>query len=54
MDWDIHHTTVQRALELGRGTAPAVIPELIGLLHLPSTEVRRLATIAIREAVRLE
>lgn len=47
MDKDLHHQTVQRALELGRGTDPAALPELIGLLRFPSTEVRRLAASAI-------
>jgi hypothetical protein len=47
MDRDLHHQTVQRALELGRGTDPAALPELISLLRFPSTEVRRLAASAI-------
>lgn len=47
MDRDLHHQTVQRALELGRGTDPAALPELILLLRFPSTEVRRLAASAI-------
>lgn len=47
MDRDLHHQTVQRALELGRGTDPAALPELIDLLRFPSTEVRRLAASAI-------
>lgn len=47
MDRDLHHQTVQRTLELGRGTDPATLPELIGLLRFPSTEVRRLAASAI-------
>jgi len=47
MDRDLHHQTVQRALELGRGTDPAALPELIPLLRFPSTEVRRLAAPAI-------
>lgn len=47
MDKDLHHQTVQRALDLGRGTDPASLPELIGLLRFPSTEVRRLAASAI-------
>jgi hypothetical protein len=47
MDRDLHHQTVQRALELGRGTDPAVLPEIIALLRFPSTEVRRLAASAI-------
>jgi hypothetical protein len=47
MDRDLHHQTVQRALELGRGTDPAVLPERVELLRFPSTEVRRLAASAI-------
>lgn len=42
-----HHTTVQRALDLGRATDPAGLSELIGLLSYPSAEVRRLAASAI-------
>ena len=47
MDRIRHHQSVQRALELGRGTDPGALPELIGLLALPSAEVRRLAASAI-------
>ena len=47
VDRDLHHQTVQRALELGRGTDPTAVPELIELLRFPSTEVRRLAASAI-------
>jgi hypothetical protein len=47
MDKDLHHQAVQRALTLGRGTNPAVLPELIALLKHPSSEVRRLAASAI-------
>lgn len=47
MDKDLHHQTVQRALDLGRGTDPSALPELISLLRFPSTEVRRLAASAI-------
>ncbi len=47
MDQRTHHAAVQRALELGRGTDPAVLPELIRLLGLPSAEIRRLAASAI-------
>ena len=47
MDKDLHHQAVQRALALGRGTDPAVLPELIALLKHPSSEVRRLASSAI-------
>ncbi len=51
MDRDLHHQTVQRALELGRGTDPAALPELIELLRFSSTEVRRLAASAIAKLV---
>ncbi|MFA6960863.1 MAG: HEAT repeat domain-containing protein [Opitutaceae bacterium] len=47
MDQRTHHSAVQRALELGRGTDPAALPELIRLLGLPSAEIRRLAASAI-------
>src|SRR6185503_17901791 len=47
MDRQLHHEAVQRALALGRGTNPGDLPELIGLLKLPSAEVRRLAASAI-------
>ena len=47
MDKDLHHRTVQRALELGRDTNPAALPELTELLRFPSPEVRRLAASAI-------
>lgn len=47
MDRDLHHQTVQRALALGKTTDPGAIPELVGLLKFPSTEVRRLAASAI-------
>jgi predicted RNA-binding Zn-ribbon protein involved in translation (DUF1610 family) len=47
MDQRTHHTAVQRALELGRGTDSAALPELICLLALPSAEIRRLAASAI-------
>lgn len=47
MDRDRHHADVQRALELGRATDPAGLPELIRLCASPSAEVRRLAASAI-------
>ncbi|MBM3853329.1 MAG: HEAT repeat domain-containing protein [Verrucomicrobia bacterium] len=47
MDRHLHQQSVQRALELGRGANPAALPELIDLLALPSTEIRRLAASAI-------
>jgi hypothetical protein len=47
MDQRAHHTAVQRALELGRGTDPASLPELVRLLALPSAEIRRLAASAL-------
>jgi hypothetical protein len=47
MDGHLHHQCVQRALELGRGTDPSALAELIGLLAMPSAEIRRLAASAI-------
>lgn len=47
MDPRVHHESVQRAIALGRGTDPSVLPELIRLLAMPSAEVRRLAASAI-------
>lgn len=47
MDWKQHHQGVQRALALGRSNDPAALPELVGMLKLPSTEIRRLAASAI-------
>lgn len=47
MDQRSHHEAVQRAIALGRGNDPAVVPELIRLLSLPSAEVRRLAASAL-------
>ena len=47
MDKDLHHRSVQRALELGRGTDPTAVPELIALLAMPSDEIRRLAASAL-------
>jgi hypothetical protein len=42
-----HHVAVQRVLQLGRSGDPAVLPELIAFLSLPSNEVQRLAASAI-------
>jgi hypothetical protein len=42
-----HHAAVQRALALGRSGDPAMLPELVALLRLPSHEVQRLAASAI-------
>lgn len=47
MDRTRHHASAQRALELGRGTDPAAVPEVILLLSLPSAEIRRLAASAL-------
>ncbi|MDZ4198555.1 MAG: hypothetical protein U1E27_04625 [Kiritimatiellia bacterium] len=47
MDRGLHHESVQRALALGRGTDPAVLPELVRLASMPSAEIRRLAASAI-------
>lgn len=47
MDKDAHHAAVQRALALGRACDPSGLPELVNLLALPSSEVRRLAASAI-------
>jgi hypothetical protein len=47
MDRDLHHQAVQRAVFLGRTADPATLPELIGLLRFPSSEVRRLSASAI-------
>ncbi len=47
MDRHLHHQCVQRALELGRGSDPAALSELVGLLAMPSDEIRRLAASAI-------
>jgi hypothetical protein len=47
MDKDGHHAAVQRALELGRSTNPAVLAELCSLLKMPSSEIRRLSASAI-------
>ena len=42
-----HQAAVRRALELGRGGDAAKLPELIGMLGLPSNEVQRLVVSAI-------
>jgi hypothetical protein len=47
MDLAQHHQLTQRALELGRSNDPAVLPDLVHLLHQPSAEIRRLAASAI-------
>src|SRR6266481_6385616 len=47
LDPRLHHEAVQRALQLGRGTDPAALPELTRLLKMPSAEIRRLAASAI-------
>lgn len=47
IDKDRHHQAAQRALELGRGTDPSALAELVSLLQIPSAEVRRLAASAI-------
>ncbi len=46
-----HQAAVQHALALGRCGDPAVLPELIGMLGLPSNEVQRLAVSAIGKVV---
>jgi hypothetical protein len=46
-----HQAAVQRALALGRSGDPAALPELIGMLRLPSNEVQRLAVSAIGKVV---
>ena len=47
MDTKKHHDCVQRAIALGRSTAPAALSELVALLKMPSPEIRRLAASAI-------
>lgn len=47
MDRQHHHECVQSALALGRSADPNAMPELVGLLRMPSVEVRRLAASAI-------
>ena len=47
MDVKQHHACVQLALALGRANNAAALPELVGLLKMPSAEIRRLAASAI-------
>lgn len=47
MDRTLHHQYVQRTLALGRATDPSAIADLVGLLKMPSAEIRRLAASAI-------
>lgn len=47
MDIQQHQRLVQRALELGRSNDPSALPELAGLIRMPSQEIRRLAASAI-------
>jgi len=47
MDISQHQKLTRRALELGRSQDPACVPELIGLLRMPSAEIRRLAASAL-------
>jgi hypothetical protein len=42
-----HQAAVRRVLALGRSGNPAALPDLIGILGLPSNEVQRLAASAI-------
>lgn len=44
----------QRAIELGHCMDPGVLPELIELLQLPSSEIRRLAATAIGKLFELD
>lgn len=44
---DEHQSVVKKALALGRSGDPVVLPELIGMLGVPSNEVQRLAVSAI-------
>ena len=46
-----HQAAVRRVLELGRSGDPAALPELIGMLRLPSNEVQRLTASAIGKVV---
>ena len=46
-DRTMHHEAIQRALALGRAADPHALPELAGLLRMPSAEIRRLAASAI-------
>jgi hypothetical protein len=47
MDLNQHHALAQRALELGRSNDPLSVPELTGMLQMPSAEIRRLAASAL-------
>ena len=47
MDSQQHQALIQRALELGRSKDPASVSELVGLLSMPSAEIRRLAASAL-------
>ncbi|MCK5806427.1 MAG: HEAT repeat domain-containing protein [Lentisphaeria bacterium] len=47
MDRQQHHDCTQRALALGRSGDPGALPELVTLLGMPATEIRRLAASAI-------
>jgi hypothetical protein len=46
-----HQAAVKRALALGRSGDPEALPEVIGMLRLPSNEVQRLAASAIGKLV---
>ena len=46
-----HQAAVRHALELGRSGDSAALPELVGMLRLPSHEVQRLAASAIGKLV---
>lgn len=47
MDNAQHQALTKRALDLGRSNDPAHLPELLGLLQMPSPEIRRLAASAL-------
>ncbi|HUG09932.1 MAG TPA: HEAT repeat domain-containing protein [Opitutaceae bacterium] len=47
MDQRVHHAGVQRAIALGRANDPVAVAELVGLLAMPSAEIRRLAASAL-------
>jgi len=49
-----HQAAVRRVLALGQSGNPAALPELIGLLALPSNEVQRLAVSAIGKLAEFE
>lgn len=46
-----HQAAVRRALALGRSGEPSALPELVGMLRLPSNEVQRLAASGIGKLV---